>query len=133
NEIRRGAGIDGDAGAGVVGDEVRLAGQRAADAAGQYACLDDHAASVRHSGRSGRVGADIVADDLVRAAAAGEADAAPDIAGDHVAVRGCGAADDAVAAVVDVDAISAVRGGDGAGGVDADVVALDDVAASANQ
>ena len=75
----------------------------------------------------GSVGADVVALDQVVVRDVGDLDAVAVVAGNDVASPGRGAADRVVIRKADLDAVARVDNGLGAGGVGADVVALDQV------
>ena len=117
--------------AGRSADHVALAGRRATDDI-VGGVEPDALREVAHRRGAGRVGADVVATDLVAGAGAvvgGDAD--PDIAaGKDIAVCGGAAADDVVVTVVDADA-GIVPSRRGAGGVQAEPVAGDGVTVAA--
>src|SRR5581483_5223256 len=120
--------VDGDPGPAVEGDRVAGPGRGAADR--------DPGAAVADGGASARVRADVVPlDQVVRRLKGEEAldvHAAAGVTGDHVACTGGRASDRVPVREVDEDSRAVAKGG-AAGGIRADVVALDEVAARAAQ
>ncbi len=116
----------------VAREHVARAGAGAADGVAARAVGQKDAALRRvghravHVRRSRGIGADVVARDRAVVDVV-EVDALLGIARDHVARRRRGAADQVAAAVRRIDALDAVGRGSGAGGVQADPVALERV------